>query len=123
MADSILDTIKKMLGIPTTDTAFDTDIIVNINSAFMVLNQIGVGPETVYTIEDSSATWADFITDMDQLYSAVKTYIYLKVKVVFDPPGTSYLLDAVQNQILELESRLLYQVPIETEPAIPPEEP
>lgn len=123
MTDSILNTIKQMLGIPTTDTAFDVDIIVNINSAFMVLNQLGVGPENVYYIEDSTPVWTDFLENIDDMYSAVKTYVYLKVRVVFDPPGTSYLLEAVQNQILELESRLLYQVPIPPEPVIPPEEP
>lgn len=121
MIDSILNTIKKMLGIPVEDTAFDTDIIVNINSAFMVLNQLGVGPETVYHIEDSSAKWVDFLTDT-VMYQAVKTYIYLKVKLVFDAPGTSFHLDAVKQQIAELEWRLCVQVPIPLEPVIPEEE-
>ncbi len=121
MADSILDTIKKMLGIPATDTAFDTDIITNINSVFMILNQLGVGPDIVFEITDSSAVWSDFTTDI-LLYSAVKTYIYLKVKLVFDPAGTSFVLDAMQKQILELEWRLSVQVPIPPDPVIPPEE-
>lgn len=114
MVESILDTIKQMLGIPSTDTAFDNDILVNINSAFMTLNQLGVGPATVYSIEDNTPTWIDFLTD-SVMYSAVKTYIYLKVKVVFDPPGTSFLLDAMQRQINELEWRLNVQVPIPPE--------
>lgn len=121
MTESILDTIKKMLGIPTTDTAFDTDIIVHINSVFMILNQLGVGPETVYSIEDDTETWIDFLTD-SVMYSAVKTYMYLKVRTLFDPPGTSYHLTSVENQIKELEWRLNVQVPIPpTPPVIIPE--
>lgn len=115
MLESILDTIKQMLGIPSTDTAFDNDILVNINSAFMVLHQLGVGPELApYSIEDNTPIWTDFLTDT-VYYSVVKTYIYLKVKVVFDPPGTSFLLDAMQRQIQELEWRLSVQVPIPPE--------
>lgn len=117
MTDSILNTIKKLLGIPDTDTAFDTDIIVNINSAFMVLNQLGVGPADVYFIEGDSESWEDFLTDLN-VYQAVKTYIFLKVRLVFDPPGTSFLLSAIQSQIQELEFRLLVQVPI---PPVVPE--
>lgn len=116
MEESILNTIKKMLGIPTTDTAFDTDIITNINSVFMILHQLGVGPEsTPFEIQDDTNTWGDFVTD-PIYYSAVKTYIYLKVKLMFDPAGTSFVLDAMHRQIQELEWRLCTQVPI------PPEE-
>ena len=120
MTESILDTIKQMLGIPATDTAFDQDILVNINSAFMVLNQLGVGPDTVYVISDNTAVWSDFITD-PSLYPAVKTYIYLKVKVTFDPPGTSFILEAYKSQIQEWEWRLNVQVPIPPDPVIPEE--
>lgn len=122
MTDSILDTIKKMLGIPTSDTAFDTDIIVNINSALFVLHQLGVGPaEVPYLIESNVETWVDFLTD-SVYYSSVKTYIYLKVKQVFDPSGTGFLLDSMDKQIKELEWRLCNQVPVP--PIIPviPEE-
>jgi hypothetical protein len=114
MIESILDTIKTMLGIPSTDVAFDTDILIHINSAFMSLNQLGVGPEIVYSIEDKTPTWVDFLTD-SVMYSAVKTYIYLKVRLAFDPPGTSFLLEAIQRQITELEWRLNVQVPIPPE--------
>lgn len=110
MTESILDTIKKMLGIPTTDTAFDQDILVHINTAFMILNQLGVGPVTVYSIEDATPTWVDFLTD-SVMYSAVKTYVFLKVRVLFDPPGTSFLLESYNKQIQELEWRLNVQVP------------
>lgn len=118
MEESILNTIKNMLGIPSTDTAFDTDVLVHINSAFMVLNQLGVGPATVYSIQDDTATWTGFLTD-PVMYSAVKTYIYAKVRLVFDPPGTSYHLDSLKNQIAELEWRLAVQVPIPLPPVVP----
>jgi len=118
MTDSILDTIKQMLGIPTTDTAFDIDIIVNINSAFMVLNQLGVGPETVYFIEDNTAIWSDFLTEVEP-YSAVKSYLLLSVKMIFDPPATSFVLEAMSRQKQELEWRLNVQVPIPPAPVIP----
>lgn len=120
MVESILNTIKRMLGIPDSDTAFDVDIIVNINSAFMVLNQLGVGPTDVYSITDATPVWSDFLTD-PTMYSAVKSYIYMKVKVVFDPPGTSFLLESFNKQILELEWRLNVQVPIPPEPVLPVE--
>jgi len=119
MTESILNTIKQMLGILIVDTAFDTDIIVNINSAFMTLQQLGVGLEEVFSIEDDSVLWGDFLED-PTMYSAVKTYIYLQVKLVFDPPGTSFHLNAIENQIKELEWRLTIQVPIPLE-VIPPE--
>jgi len=115
MTESILTTIKQMLGIPVEDLVFDQDILVNINSAFMVLHQLGVGPEDVYSIEDATALWEDFMTDITH-YSVVKTYIFLKVKSVFDMPGTSFHLTAVDNQIKELEWRLSVQVPIPPDP-------
>jgi len=75
---------------------------------------LGVGPEDVYFIEDATATWEDFTTDIT-FYSVVKTYIFLKVRLVFDPPGTSFHLAAIENQIRELEWRLSVQVPIPPE--------
>lgn len=117
MVESILNSIKKMLGIPTIDTGFDVDIIININSAFMVLHQLGVGSETAFSIQDAAQVWSEFLSIDPELYEGIKTYIYLKTKLVFDPPGTSFHLDAISKQILELEWRLAAQVPI------PPEEP
>lgn len=110
MTNSILNTIKNMLGIPNTDTAFDTDIIVQINSVFMTLNQLGIGPDTVYSIEDSTPVWTDFLTDL-AMYASVKAYMYQKVRLAFDPPSASFVLDAIRNQIQELEWRLSVQVP------------
>lgn len=105
MDDSILDTIKKMLGIDPTVTAFDTDIIVLINSAFLPLNQIGIGPVEGYSISGSSGKWSEYTTDIDNLES-VKSYIYLKVKTIFDPPSSSYVLQQYTQTIKELEWRL-----------------
>lgn len=105
METSILTTIKKLLGLPDDYTVFDLDVITHINSAFSTLTQLGVGPPVGFMIEDDSAVWTDFIVD-DLQYNAVKTYIYLRVKQVFDPPATSYLISAFDEQIKELEWRL-----------------
>jgi hypothetical protein len=121
MLDSILNTIKQMLGIPITDISFDQEVIVNINSVFMVLHQLGIGPSLIpFEIQDNTETWTDFLSTEVAYYSAVKTYIYLKVKLVFDPAGTSFLLDAIQKEIVELEWRLTNQIPIPPDPAPEP---
>lgn len=104
--ESILTSIKKLLGIAEEYTHFDNDIIMHINSVFMTLTQLGVGPSEGFYIEDKSAEWTDFIEDMTKL-QAVKTYIYLKVKLVFDPGSVgSSTLAAYERQIQELEWRL-----------------
>jgi hypothetical protein len=109
MESSILTSIKKLLGLEEDDTHFDSDIVIYINSAFMSLTQLGIGPSTGFTIEDVSSEWKDFIgtrTDIE----GVKTLIYLKTRLIFDPPQTSFVLDAIKNQITELEWRLNIQV-------------
>lgn len=106
--ESILNTIKKMLGIEEEYEVFDTDIIVNINMVFNVLNQLGVGPSEGFSIKDSSTTWEDYLGTSKKL-EMVKTYIYLKVRQVFDP-GSSSFNTAIQSQIDELEWRLTVQV-------------
>lgn len=111
MVESILNTIKKMLGIPTDDTAFDSEIIVHINSAFMALNQLGVGPVDPFYISDNTIEWTSFTTDINK-YEAIKTYIYQCVRINFDPPGTSFHLEALNRSKQELEFRLSVQVPI-----------
>lgn len=103
MENSILTSTKKILGIAEDYTAFDLDVITHINSTFFTLNQMGVGVEGFF-IEDSSAVWSDFIT-LDE-YSLVKSYTFLKVKMLFDPPGTSFLLTSMEKQIQEFEWRL-----------------
>lgn len=106
--DSILTSVKKMLGIAEEYTQFDNDIIMHINSVFSILSQLGVGPEDGYAIEDSSATWTDF-ADGDELpakIAMVKSYMYLKVRLLFDPPTTSSVLESMNRQIDEMEWRL-----------------
>lgn len=103
--DSILTSTKKVLGIAEEYTAFDLDVITHINTAFSILTQLGVGPVEGFMIEDSSATWQNFLAD-DMQYNSVKTYVYLKVRQLFDPPTTSYLISAFNEQIRELEWRL-----------------
>ena len=108
MSDSILDTIKQLLGIEAKDTAFDIDVIVHINSALMTLNQLGVGPSAAFSIQDKDDIWEDFLEKSTDL-EAVKTYIYLKVRLVFDPPSSSAVLEAMNRSISELEWRLNVQ--------------
>lgn len=103
--DSILVSIKKLLGIAADYTHFDPDIIMHINSAFSVLTQLGVGPPEGFRIEDDVKTWNDFISDTIRL-DAVKSYVYLKVSLMFDPPTSSAVLSAKERQISELEWRL-----------------
>ena len=103
--ESILNSIKKLLGIMEDDEHFDQDIIIHINSAFMILNQLGVGPEEVFTIQDASDSWTDFIHGSQNIES-VRTYVYLKVKLVFDPPQSSVVSEAYNKTLSELEWRL-----------------
>ena len=105
MEESILKSIKKMLGITEEYTHFDTDIIMHINSVFMILQQLGVGPSEGFFIEDDSYTWEDYLEDHTQLH-AVKSYIYLKVRLLFDPPSNSSHINAIDKQISEFEWRL-----------------
>lgn len=107
--DSILSTVKKMLGIAEEYAAFDIDLIVNINSVFLTLNQLGVGPEIPYQIEGVEETWQDFLGDQRLKLPGVQTYVYLKTRLLFDPPTNSFLVDAVQKQCDEFEWRLNVQ--------------
>lgn len=104
--DSILTSIKKLLGIAEDYTHFDNDIIIHINSVFMALTQLGVGPSEGFYIEDKSTEWSEYISDPIKL-QAVKTYMYLKVRLVFDPSSVgSSTLASYERQIAELEWRL-----------------
>jgi len=105
MEESILKSVKKVLGIDADFTAFDLDILIHINTAFAVLNQLGIGPEAGFMIEDDSAVWADFY-GTDPRYNAIRTYVYLKVRIMFDPPQTAYLVEALNAQIREYEWRI-----------------
>ena len=107
MEQSILISTKKILGIAEDYTVFDLDIITHINTAFSTLTQLGVGPIEGFMIEDAIEVWTDFDPiDDDRQYNAVKSYIFLRVRLLFDPPTTSYLITATEKQIQELEWRL-----------------
>lgn len=104
--ESILTSIKKLLGIAEEYEHFDTDIIMHINSAFSVLTQLGVGPEEGFRIEDASTEWSEFLYD-DPRLEMVRTYVYLKVRIVFDSATlTSAVIESINRQISELEWRI-----------------
>lgn len=105
MDDSILNSVKKILGIAPDYDAFDTDVIIHINSVFSTLTQLGLGPNEGFMIEDASAVWEDFLLG-DMRLNAIKTYVYLRVRILFDPPTTGFVLAALQEQIKELEWRM-----------------
>lgn len=103
--ESILDSIKKLLLLSEDDTSFDTDIIIHINTVLAILTQLGVGPENGFTITDRSATWDQFMGDNPKLDSVI-SFVYLKIKLVFDPPTNSAVLESMNRTIGELEWRI-----------------
>lgn len=103
--DSILTSIKKLLGITEEYDHFDPDIIMHINSVFSVLTQLGVGPASGFSISDKTAVWSDFV-DTDSRLEMLKSYMYLKVKLLFDPPLGTASIEAINRQISELEWRI-----------------
>ena len=103
--ESILTSIKKLLGIAEEYTHFDNDLIVHINSVFLILTQLGVGPATGFMIEDKYAEWEEFI-DSSTLLQSVKSFMYLKVKLLFDPPLSSTALQSMTNIVNEFEWRI-----------------
>lgn len=103
--ESILTSIKKMLGIAEEYTHFDADLIMHINSVFAILTQIGVGPSEGFSIEDENDVWEDFITE-DSKLELVKSYTYMKVKILFDPPLISSVIESMNRMISELEWRI-----------------
>ncbi len=105
MEQSILTSIKKVLGLAEDYTAFDPDLLIHINSVFSDLAQLGVGDAVAYAIEGKEETWTDFLVDQRNINS-VKSYVYLRVRLLFDPPTTSYTLTAFQEQIKQWEWRL-----------------
>ena len=104
--DSILTSIKKLLGIDETNTDFDGDIIIYINGVIMTLTQLG---QASFKITDKTEKWSDYLGEDSDL-EAVKTYIYHKVRLIFDPSTNSNVLEAIKQQIQELEWRLILQV-------------
>lgn len=108
ISNSILLTIKKLIGIDKDYGVFDVDLIVAINSSFMILNQLGIGPDKPFSITDESQTWADFFGD-EELFALAKSYIYLRTRLLFDPPSSGVLHEAVERQISEFEWRMHVQ--------------
>lgn len=104
--DSILTSIKKLLGIAEDYEHFDSDIIMHINSVFMILNQLGVGPANGFSIYDKSTNWSDFLPEDNKNFEAVKSYMNLKVKLLFDPPMSSVVMEAMKQMLSEFEWRL-----------------
>lgn len=104
---TILNEIKQMLGIVPETTEFDIDILSNINSAFLILHQLGIGGSTAFYIEPDSV-WADLKTTIN--HTIIRDYLYLKTKVVFDPPSSSSVTEAYNNRISELEFRMNIEV-------------
>lgn len=103
--DSILTSIKKLLGIAEDYDHFDQDLIIHINSVLSVLTQLGVGPSEGFSIEDENATWNDFIPE-DKRLSSIRSYVYMKVKLLFDPPLSSSVMESMNRMISEFEWRL-----------------
>lgn len=108
MTQSILDSVKKVCGIEASYTAFDIDIIMHINSVFSTLNQLGVGPVNGFMIDDATATWDQFL-GADPRLNHIKSYMYLRVRLLFDPPATSFTIEALKDQYKELEWRISVQ--------------
>ena len=113
--ESILTSIKKLLGIAKDYKHFDDDIIMHINTVFLSLAQLGVGPETGFSIEDDSAEWTEFLTADHKLFEAAKSYVYLKVRLLFDPPTSSAVMEAINRNISEIEWRLTVAAEPKTE--------
>lgn len=106
--DSILGTIKTMLGLTSDVTAFDQELITHINSVFTILNQLDIGPDAGFIIYGYDEVWGDFVEDVT-LTTMVREFIYLKVRMIFDPPASSVVSDAFNQRIAELEWRMNIQ--------------
>lgn len=105
VSESILLSVKKMLGLDKDYDVFDPELIIHINTVFGTLHQLGVGPEDQFRISGDSETWSEFDTEGEQT-DEVKTYVYLRVRLLFDPPSSSFVLSSFKEQLQELEWRL-----------------
>lgn len=105
-SDSILNSIKKLIGLDPDYTEFDTDLIIHINSVFLDLEQIGAGSQEGFFIEGSTETWEDFLPDDPLVLNSIKSYMYLKVKKLFDPPTSSSAMDSLNSLIDRFEWRI-----------------
>jgi hypothetical protein len=102
---SILDSIKKVLNLPADNPDFDQDILLHINSVFSTLAQLGIGPTAGFSIEDNTTTWDAFL-GTDNRLNSVKSYMYLKIRLMFDPPVNPHTFAAVEKNAQEFEWRL-----------------
>jgi hypothetical protein len=105
VSGSILDDVKKLLGLSPTDTSFDTDVIIHINSVFSIVTQLGLGSDGGIGIVDNTTTWTSLFGNDSQI-NDVKSYVFMRVKMLFDPPQTSFAIAAYEKQIQEFEWRL-----------------
>lgn len=126
MTDSILDNVKKTLGLDPSYTIFDVDVMLHINSVLSTLTQLGIGPTLGFMIEDNTATWGTFI-GTDLRLNSVKSYVYLNVRLLFDPPTNSFVTASMEKRIEEFAWRLNVQREGESwtdpTPPAPPTEP
>lgn len=109
MEDSILNSVKKSIGIMPEYDAFDDSLIMHINSVFMILAQMGVGPVKGFRIEDDTAEWSDFLSNEDENYESIKSYVCMKVRLLFDPPSSSTHMDCIKQLVSEFEWRLNFE--------------
>ena len=112
ISDSILLSVKKMLGVPPEYEQFDPEIIIHINSVFSILTQLGVGSDEGFSIKDSTASWSDYIPE-GKAAEDIKTYMYLKVRLIFDPPQSSAAIEAMKQLASEFEWRINVGVDVE----------
>lgn len=116
--DSILTSIKKMLGIMEDYEHFDQDIIMHINTVFTILTQLGVGPSEGFSISNKEAVWSDFILPNEQMLESIKSYMYLKIRLIFDPPISSAVMESINRTISELEWRINVAVDTQNESGV-----
>ena len=109
MEESILTSVKKIIGMTEDYDVFDADMIMHINTVFMILRQLGVGPADGFVIYSKDDVWSDFIPADDIRFEGVKTYVALKTRLVFDPPSSSIVKACIDENIKELESRLNWE--------------
>lgn len=107
MSESILESVKRSLGIVPEFEAFDPQLIMYCNTAFATLSQLGIGPEGGFSISDETAEWADYLGDKELKFEIAKTYMYMRVRLMFDPPSSSFALESMKEQIKEFEWRLI----------------
>jgi hypothetical protein len=108
MEQSILKSTKKLLGVGDDDTSFDLDILTHINGAISTLHDLGVGPQAGFVVEDDTVLWLDFLDAIEEtvIRQKAQMYVYLKTRLMFDPPTTQYVMEALNKQIQELEWRI-----------------